>query len=279
MSSHTVTGVPGRLTLVPIGGLCNRLRALLSVWHLGELLPGCRMVVEWPVNRECRADFSDLFRQPGDCPWQWAEHRPWNAPALKGNLYLPALVRRLLYDRRLFAYVAQDSGQLQEWLRGGERVWICSGSSFSDYPSSMARRLRPAPEVQVRIEALTRQFGSRMIGVHIRRTDNLPSIRSASVDDFRRRMRRAVAENADTRFYLATDDAHVKEALCREFAGRVVCQQTGSLRRDTLDGMREAVADLYALAATQGILGSYWSSFTDMAAEIGGIPVEIVRGK
>ena len=60
------------------------------------------------------------------------------------------------------------------------------------------------------------------------------------------------------------------------YPDRIITQRT-QVRRDTLDGMREAVVDLWCLAATQRIIGSYWSSFTDTAAELRQIPLEIVQ--
>ena len=62
----------------------------------------------------------------------------------------------------------------------------------------------------------------------------------------------------------------------QEYPDRIITQRT-QVRRDTLDGMREAVVDLWCLAATQRIIGSYWSSFTDTAAELRQIPLEIVQ--
>ena len=41
--------------------------------------------------------------------------------------------------------------------------------------------------------------------------------------------------------------------------------------------MQEAAIQLWSLARTRRLLGSYWSSFSDMAAEIGGIPLHIVQ--
>ena len=94
-------------------------------------------------------------------------------------------------------------------------------------------------------------------------------------DGFRRAMWRAIQQHPEARFFLATDDAALKAELLSEFGERIVTQQT-EVRRDTVEGMRDAVVDLWCLAATQRIIGSYWSSFTDIAAELGGISAEIV---
>lgn len=50
----------------------------------------------------------------------------------------------------------------------------------------------------------------------------------------------------------------------------------GVIDRNSVQGMHDAMIDLFSLAATDKILGSYWSSFTDVAASMRGIPKVIV---
>ena len=45
----------------------------------------------------------------------------------------------------------------------------------------------------------------------------------------------------------------------------------GATHRDEPAAIADAVADLYALSGCSKIIGSYWSSFTDTAAELRGI--------
>ena len=49
------------------------------------------------------------------------------------------------------------------------------------------------------------------------------------------------------------------------------------LQRNTLTGMQDAVVDLWCLAATSLVVGSYYSSFSDTATELGGQPLEIIN--
>ena len=49
------------------------------------------------------------------------------------------------------------------------------------------------------------------------------------------------------------------------------------LRRNTLDGMQAAVIDLFCLANTNRIYGSYWSSFSEIAAQIKKAELVIVQ--
>ena len=59
----------------------------------------------------------------------------------------------------------------------------------------------------------------------------------------------------------------MKWRLRETFKGRTLAQEAFSID--------EAVVDLFCLAHTRRVIGSYWSSFSDMAAEISGIPLEI----
>ena len=49
------------LTLVPLGGLCNRLRALVSARCLLSYDPALRIQVVWAAKAECAARFDELF--------------------------------------------------------------------------------------------------------------------------------------------------------------------------------------------------------------------------
>ena len=89
-------------------------------------------------------------------------------------------------------------------------------------------------------------------------------------------MEEEVEKHPNVVFYLATDDFAVKNEICRRFGGKVLTLPTPTCRK-SLAGIQNAVVDLWCLAHTKRLIGSYWSSFTDTAAELGRIPVTIVR--
>ena len=161
-------------------------------------------------------------------------------------------------------------------LNAHDKVYISTPYALCDYPSRLASFLLPQPHLQARIDELKSRFTRYTVGVHIRRTDNLISVAESPVEAFRRAMNREIQHNFNTRFFLSTDDETLKRTLVQQYSDRIITQRT-SVCRDTLEGMEEAVVDLWCLAGTCKLLGSYWSSFTDMAAELGGITPEIVR--
>ena len=121
-----------------------------------------------------------------------------------------------------------------------------------------------------RINSITAQFSENTIGVHIRRTDHIKAMAACSVDDYESEMERLTKVDANVKFFLATDDAGVKQRLETKFAGKIITQQTRLSRSDS-EGMLGSVVDLWALAATKKIIGSYGSSYSELAAELGAI--------
>ncbi len=265
-----------QLTVVPQGGLCNRLRLLFSLMEAeGHGVDNIR--VEWARNAECRAWFEELF-EPLETEALSIVHRHWWAiPIRRQNLWMPAVVRWLLgFNRQCVNYLPESEDDFWQLLQRDERIYISTGYSLCGYTSQTMARLRPLPELRQRINSMMEMCGPRTVGVHIRRTDNVVAMQHSTPEGFRKAMRREVQKHADTCFFLATDDDSLKAELRQEFGHRIVSQQT-DVRRDTVEGMRDAVVDLWCLAATRQLIGSYWSSFTDIAAEMGNIPVEIVR--
>ncbi len=80
------------------------------------------------------------------------------------------------------------------------------------------------------------------------------------------------------RFYLATDSMDVKENFLRQFGGRIITAP-GMVSRTSIEGIQDALVELYALSRTQKILGSYWSSYSTTAAQLGNIPLQRMIAK
>lgn len=288
------------LTLVPQGGLCNRLRAVLSAVSLVEeqhVVADLR--VGWSADAECAARFDQLF-EPLGSPHVTIAPRHWHdRPVTRRNLHWPAIVRSLFYStqyrnappplpdlQRLLppeeAFAAQQTSAAQEAPVPAAsaavrvRLYVSTGLAFCDYSPAYVRRLRPLPHLQQRIDALSAAFDAHTVGIHIRRTDHTTCIAESPDTLFLDAMQQVIDADPDTRFYLATDDATLKASLMERFPGRITTQECRGTRSD-LRGMEEAVIDLWTLARTSRLLGSYWSSYTDTAAEIGGMPLDIIR--
>lgn len=266
-----------QLIVVPIGGLCNRIRVVLSAFHLAPTL-SLPVRVEWGRDRDCYAAFHELF-----LPWernnifQLTDRPLWHHFNTRKNLHIPGILRSVTYQRQISHFDPQRHGSLQEFIGQRQRVYIATGYALDDYPSPLINRLHPIPQLEETITQITSQFDEHTIGVHIRRTDHRPSILQSTDAAFIAAMEREIEQDHRTRFFLSTDEPQLKEQLSKRFEGRILTQTTDA-NRHTVKGIREAVVDLYSLAATQKILGSYYSSFSATAAEFRNIPL-IVVGK
>ena len=266
-----------KLVVAAQGGLCNRLRVVLSVLAFARGRGDVACEVVWNATRECRARFDELF-EPVAAPSFRIRTGNWTErPVARANLHLPGLLRRLTFDGRLKNYRPEGPDGLRRLVDGHRRVYVSTCYQLFAYGPAELAALRPRPALQQRVEQLRAAFGWHTVGVHIRRTDHRVAIEASPVGAFLAAMDRELTERPDTAFFLATDDEEVKSRLCSRYAGRIVVQPIAENRRDSLAGMESAVVDLWTLAATQKILGSYWSSFTDTAAELGHVPLEIIR--
>ena len=129
-----------------------------------------------------------------------------------------------------------------------------------------------------KINAKKQELGTHSIGVHIRRTDNIPAIDKSSTDNFILSMKKELEADPEAMFYLATDDLSEEDKLRREFPGKIISNLERDLSRNSIAGIRDAMVDLYCLASTRKIIGSYFSSFTDIAADMHQIP-KIIAGE
>ena len=116
-----------------------------------------------------------------------------------------------------------------------------------------------------------------VVAIHIRRTDNVKSVRYSPTSLFTEKIAEVLSENPAVRFYLATDDATEETTLQQRFPGKIIIYKKESLDRNSPVAIRDAVIDLYNLAHCGKIYGSFWSSFSDIAALWGGIEKEVLK--
>ena len=75
---------------------------------------------------------------------------------------------------------------------------------------------------------------------------------------------------------MASDDLAEKQKLKELFGDRIITSWE-EVRRDTLQGIKDAVVELYTLASTKKIYGSASSTYSMLAALLGHIELEILQ--
>lgn len=134
----------------------------------------------------------------------------------------------------------------------------------------------PATEIMDVINRLKSFFSDHVIGIHIRRTDNIMSIKNNGIEDYFQFMDQSIEANPDIKFYLATDSMEVKLHMVKRYGIRILYHDV-ILDRKSEQGMKDAVVDLWCLSMTKEIIGSFYSSFSEIAAELGDINLKILK--
>jgi hypothetical protein len=276
------------LVIRPIGGLCNRLRAMGTAFEIARW-QNRRATVLWHVNDELGARWSDLFEPLEqaalvDIPERGLAGLPLRLrhayamlPASRPAAWLAVRLRRGRFDR-VFPPGECRSRALEK--KGYKDVFSCRALLFVYYDWLVDGQvdfafLRPRPEIRERINAITTLFGPRAVGVHIRRTDSAEAIRRSPIELFEQRMGELVAADDRTLFYLATDDPAVEKRLAGVFGKRMI-PVNRVYGRSGVPGLESAVVDLWCLARTSRVLGSFISSFSETAARIGKVPLAVL---
>jgi hypothetical protein len=150
---------------------------------------------------------------------------------------------------------------------------------FGTFPDELYSLLfHPVREVMRVVDSYRCRFNSHTIGLHIRRTDNAESIAKSPTELFIKKVREEIELHNDTKVFLATDSTDVKKEFIAAFGSRIITPQEDACR-DSISGIRGGIIDLWTLASTQKMYGSAGSSFSPMAASIGGVPLEIMNAQ
>lgn len=274
------------ITIEPTGGLANRMRVIASgIWLKDQLSTG--LTVVWNLNDELNCPFGDLFEPLTGVsiiakPTKYYRLRRSNQPtgfaqsktkAINALLGIDYCIQEIDFHELIWP------GKLDilETAKKNKHLYIQTCQEFGDNLYAF-KLFKPISQLLAGIQKTTASFGPDAVGVHIRRTDNTFSIQHSPLDLFTEAMQQAIDVRPETTFYLSSDDAETKATLIEIFGERIITQNKKTDRK-SVAGVQDAILDMYCLAATQSILGSYWSSFSDVAARINNIPLRVMKSE
>jgi hypothetical protein len=239
------------IILEPMGGLCNRMRAMQSAINLAREY-NTELKVIWVLNKALNCEFSKLF-----------------LPIPHVDVISTIANEKVELDGEMAIsdncyYNIRDAKELGEKLAKGEEVYV--KTCFQFYECGNYTDFIPCPEVLRQVDMLLPKERINLVGVHIRRTDQVRSIAESPTESFVQCMEKEIANQPQTLFYLATDSWEEEETLKKLFGSRIIANDDRNLDRNSSEGIIDALTDLVCLSETQKLYGSYWSSFSDTAA-------------
>lgn len=273
------------ITITPYGGLANRMRALNSILELARTsqLP---LKVVWFSNFELNAPFGELFETPQYDGLlvkeaSFFDRFLYRSPR-RHTFWLPFITSPFMFDTTIYSadFVSmRNKGIIADMILNGGRVLIESCYEFGNYSHSFSKNFIPKGDIISSVDDFVNDnFTPNTIGIHIRRTDNSLSIKNSPLSLFYEAMQREIGACADTKFYVATDDYATKSELKSVFGERILSIDT-DCNRNSLQGMKEAVKEMWLLSRTSKIYGSFYSSYSEVASQLGNIPLHILQVK
>lgn len=264
--------------LEPQGGLANRIRVIANgIWLSSKL--NMPLFVIWNEAHELNCPYRLLF-EPIAAFTIIPKKRVFSLVMRSAQNDAKNQLKAQLKNRiaGVDICITDEDYQLidvYETVRHYRRIYIKTCQRFTDSLAEF-KLFKPVAALSHQIDELLGSLGPVAIGVQIRRTDNAMAIANSPLELFINRMNELLAADDRTLFFLATDDAAVVHNLKQLFGYRIISPPK-ELSRQTSAGIRAAVVDIFVLAGTELLLGSYWSSFSEVAAWMGTTTLEIIK--
>lgn len=278
-------------------GLGNRMRAIGSALSFAESTARVPVLI-WESDAHLAADFEALY-DPGNLTVSnkfnpsppFDELKKWDASwggfkfynymemeegASKGEIIENDPEKHIYYKG---AYI-MEAPLHSSWERDNENL----------------RSMVPIQAVADKLSALESEGLKDAIGVHIRNRTLSRDIKNvnfneaygeaasaemqhwreqSSYTNFMIEMERIISEeDANAKFYIATDTKEVITEIESKFPGKILYVPRECDDRDS-ECVKFAMIDVYALSKTKRLLGSNWSSYTELAERLGGLKAEL----
>jgi hypothetical protein len=272
------------LSIQPIAGLANRMRVIDSALALSDDFK-IDIKIFWRKSPACNCAFDKLFEIPEktEIIENYSLIRDGGKVDLIFNkwkifyntFFIKEYVYSIYYQNIL--NLKKSNFDFREILKY-ESVFIQGFIDF--YHNSKSHSyLKPSNSIaQIVKEICDGMFVTNTIGIHIRRTDNKWSIQNSPDILFYNKIDKELSVNSDTKFFLATDSRSTENDFISKYGDKIIVLEK-EFNRNTEEGIISAYIDLLCLSKTSRIYGSFHSSFSEIAAEIGKIEICILKNE
>lgn len=268
-------------------GLANRLRALIGYMAISQYR-GIPLYLCWVKDSCCDADFSELF----SCSQiqTISESQLSDMSKLSKNItYLDHHWFKTIWSQ----YVSQE----------------ISWESFREMVISSKKNLQLLPWIENMVEEFSISHDLRCIkAVHIRQTDNVHGYKTwsryskkftldkvSNLSGFEKYFQDTLKKEPLTKFFLATDNQKVEEYFYRLFPDQILTYPKSYSQKSMqmkfswsklkfqrqfhrTSSIADALIEMLLLGKCSSIVGTYYSSFSKLAAFWNNVPYFEVNG-
>ena len=270
----------------PCAGLGNRFLGMASAYHWAQQT-GDELTVLWKTERVMGARNEAVFSLPDGIRVIHAKDFGYKDKPFSHFRY-QMLEKKLRKKADYFSdvdmtndlFVEKGNAYYEEVMKNNDIKFIRAFSQFHDF-SGIDRPLefiKPTDYVREKADSVISGIDSSSnIGVHIRRTDNQVCINNSPLEVFIEAMEKEIEKDDRVTFYIASDDLDTILELKRRFGDRIYYMAEKNFERDSDKGIADAFAELICLSHANKIIGSFYSTYSRIAAMLSGIELEVVK--
>jgi len=267
------------------GGIANRLKTMVSLMRLAEKTES-RFSFYWPKNKLCNINFCELFESPNkEISFEEAK----NILRSKNKKYY-------LDGLNLFDFPGKKKVIFAGWrfiIGKNEKISLSKDMFFRnekslDYkfwkvPLKIRKEIqeglksfKPINPLKSKINFFEKKYTlHERVGIHMRRGDFKEAQEISPDDKFIIKIKQILKTNPKTKFFLCTDDKNSEKLLKKNFGNKIISYPKKNFDRLDEKFIQQGLIDLFLLSKTKEILGTYLSSFTELAWWIGGCKAKI----
>ena len=213
------------IVIRPRGGLCNKLRFLLSYYAYAKIQEK-KLIVIWEKDQYCPGFFLDYFEP------------------LDGATFMENNDEKLKIDFTGFDWRPEDT---------------------MDIKIDCCKYLVLIPEIQNAVSELINTMENNYIAIHVRRTDHVELSKQHSVYTSDEDFFNFIDKHPDKKVFLATDNNETQDNFISKYGDRIYIYKeiinSESLRKTDL---LNSIIDIFTCSNADNFLGSGWSSFSQL---------------
>lgn len=267
-------------------GLGNRMYSIASAYHLAKST-NQKLLVLWDVDHSLGARADMLFSLPKEISFLYttglsfkrAPIRHLKSEKIKKSYKAAASTVLTTMSLCMLLRHAEGYAYLTELAERPELLYIESYFSFlpeTEDESAYYRIFTPSDQVMRKAGPILAHLKPDTIGLHIRRTDHTVAMQHSPVSSFTEQIELTLKENPSATFFVATDDPETERRLLDAYPQSVIVNSSKQFTRRSADGIIDAYVDILCLSRCARIIGSYGSSFSQIASKLTNTPLQIM---
>ncbi len=267
-------------------GLGNRIYSIASTYYLAKKCHQ-NLLVLWDVDDSLAATADLLFALPSDIQFIYTTGLPLRRAPIRHmkskhikNTYKTA-ASTVLTSISILTLMKYSEGfdYLCELASRPELLYIESYYCFLPSEGNQSRYyqfLTPSEQVLRKARPVFERLKPDTIGLHIRRTDHEAAIQHSPLSAFHEQIEQILKKNPSATFFVATDDPETERQLLATYPQAVITNSAKQFTRKSADGIIDAYIDILCLSRCARIIGSYGSSFSQVASKLTDTPLQIM---